>query len=514
MPTSLQSTLAQLQAEVLEIEPELKPSFLRLSQGLQQLSLAKAQAEQRAARLQTLLERSMTLVGAEGAGLVADEVLDVMVALTGAQRGFVGLVDGRGDWRFLAAREMAEADIHDPDGQVSTGIIAAALAGEEAVLVDDALSGDFAERGSVQRLGLRSVACLPIRQGARPLGFVYVDNPESTHLFDRAALDALGGWLPLVADHLARALQEAEEAPFPGFVTRSTALLAELRELARLARFDVPVLLTGPTGTGKSALARAIHQRSRRADGPFIHVNCSALPEGLVEGELFGAEAGAYTGARSRRVGHFEAANGGTLFLDELDTMPISAQVKLLVALQERQVTRLGGRAPIQLDLRVLAATNAVPRQAIAEGRLREDLFFRLAKVEQRLPPLVERPEDIPALARHLLQRARETYGLPELRLSGAALDQLCAHPWPGNVRELENALDRAALLAGERGLIDSLRLSTQEDAAPRRLSVGREEFLQAYAAADERASETARRLGVSRRSVFRLKKKYLDDDG
>ena len=295
-------------------------------------------------------------------------------------------------------------------------------------------------------------------------------------------------------------------------VTRSESLRAELSQLARLARFDVPVLITGPTGTGKSLLAGALHARSHRARGPFVHINCSALPDTLLEGELFGAEAGAYTGAQRRREGKFEAAAGGTLFLDEIDTMPISGQVKLLVALQERKISRLGSNRPIDIDCRIIAATNARPRQAITEGRLREDLYFRLAKIEIHLPPLGERAEDIPLLARHILARTCERYQLPLPRISQAALDQLCAYPWPGNVRELENALDRAALLAADSGVIKEIRLTATPEAPTRRMTVGRDEFLHAYERANGNTSDVARLLSVTRRSVFRLKLRFLDE--
>jgi two-component system C4-dicarboxylate transport response regulator DctD len=392
-------------------------------------------------------------------------------------------------------------------------VIGEALGTGRTVLADDAQEA-WANRGSVQRLGLRSVACLPILHGERRLGFVYLDHRQARARFDREGLDALESWMRLVGQQLQQAAEQAEEDPFPGFVTRSPGLLAELRELARLARYDLPVLITGATGTGKSRLAMALHQRSRRARGPMVHLNCSAVPEGLIEGELFGSEAGAYTGAQRRRIGRFEAAAGGTLFLDEIDTMPISAQVKLLVALQERVITRLGSNEPIKLDVRVVAATNADPQKAIAAGRLREDLYFRLAGAKVHLPPLSERPEDIPLLTQHILQATIARHGLQPLRLSRRAAERISAYPWPGNVRELEHVLDRAALLAEEDGVIDELRLGAVEEGEPRRLTVGRSEFLAAWASHQGAISDVAATLGVTRRTIFRLKNKYLDAPG
>jgi DNA-binding NtrC family response regulator len=508
--TPLRELLAQIEAAAVALDPALRIEFVRVRQQLDGLDREGERMRAQVERHQILLDRTLGVVTAQGAVLVASEVLDVMIAVTGAQRGFVGLVQPQGGWRLLEARAMTEEDIDAPTSEVSTGVIARALESGAPVVAEDALT-DWAERGSVQRLGLRSVACLPIRQNGRALGFVYLDHTEAAGRFDEGALAVLDAWLPMVADQLARTMDVAGEDPFPGFVTRSPRLLAELTQLARLAQFDVPVLITGPTGTGKSKLAAALHRRSRRARGPFVHLNCSAVPEALLEGELFGSEAGAYTGSRGRRIGRFEAASGGTLFLDEIDTMPISGQVKLLVALQERTVTRLGSNDAIRLDVRLIAATNADPQRAISEGRLREDLYFRLAGVTLHVPPLKERPEDVPPLIQHILAATVARYGLPPLRLSRRALDRLCGHSWPGNVRELENVLDRAALLAGDRGVIDDVLPLGTDVAEPRRLSVSRQEFLAAWAAANGAAPEVANRLGVAKRSVFRLKAKYLD---
>ncbi len=513
MPLELHAEIRALAAQVLDLDPDLRRPLLHLERRALDLERSLAETTQDLQRHQQLLERALQLNATEGAAPIAAEVLDVMISQSGAERGFVGVVDPRGGWRFLAARALHERDILDPASEVSTTVIDRALHTGVAVLSEDAQDEAWSGQGSVQRLGLRSVACLPIARGPRVLGFVYVDNRDGPHVFDEAVLRTLERWLPMVTEHLARALGDEEVHPFPEFTTRSPTFLDELTELARLARFDVSVLVTGQTGTGKSRLAKAIHARSRRADGPFVHLNCSAIPEALFESEFFGAEAGAYTGALRQHIGRFESAQGGTLFLDELDTMPHSGQVKLLVALQEKQITRLGSAEPVRLDVRIVAATNADPEQAIADGRLRQDLFFRLAKVQVHLPPLAERKEDLPALVQDILARAREQYELPALRIGASALDQLYRHHWPGNVRELENVLDRAALLAGVDGLINHLRIPGTETRAPRRLSVGSDEFHEAYEASGNNASDTARRLGVSKRSVFRMKKKFLADD-
>jgi DNA-binding NtrC family response regulator len=224
---------------------------------------------------------------------------------------------------------------------------------------------------------------------------------------------------------------------------RSRALVPLIE---RVAPSDASILIRGETGTGKELVARFIHERSARADRPFVAVNCGAFSESLIESELFGHEKGAFTGAASTRAGWFEAANGGTLFLDEVGDLPMSLQVKLLRVLQEREVTRIGARSAIPLDLRLIAATNVDLPRAVAAGRFREDLFFRLEVISIPLLPLRERRADILPLARHFLEIYGAKIRAKHLDLSAAAEEALFSYAWPGNIRELENAIHRATL--------------------------------------------------------------------
>src|SRR5213594_4023957 len=227
----------------------------------------------------------------------------------------------------------------------------------------------------------------------------------------------------------------------------SSPKMLEARQILReAARVDVTVLVTGETGTGKELIARAVHHFSSRRAGPFVAVNCAALPRELLESELFGHERGAFTGALVRKVGKFELANGGTILLDEIGDMELGLQAKLLRVLQEYEVDRVGGSAPVPVDVRVVATTNRRLRELVDRGRFREDLYYRLTVIPLVLPPLRERPGDIDLLADHFLERFS---GGRALRLARAARETLKARPWPGNVRELENTLERAALLAG-----------------------------------------------------------------
>ena len=266
--------------------------------------------------------------------------------------------------------------------------------------------------------------------------------------------------------------------------------LARVREtVRRAAGSTATVLVRGESGTGKELVAHAIHELSDRRNGPFVAVNCAAVPETLLESELFGHERGAFTGAESRRIGRFEQADGGTLFLDEIGEMLPGLQVRLLRALQERSFERLGGTAPVRVDIRVVAATNRDLAAAIAAGRFREDLYYRLAVVDILLPPLRERREDVLPTAQHLLARLRP--GEPP-RLSPEAASALALHDWPGNVRELANVLERALLFAGHGEL------------RPEHLPPGLRELGEPAAADGAAGDATGVRPGVSLEAVER----------
>lgn len=242
-----------------------------------------------------------------------------------------------------------------------------------------------------------------------------------------------------------RLLTVPSEAAPSGFIAEDPRTLEVLNLATRVAKSSATVLLTGESGVGKEMFARYVHAMSTRASGPFIAINCAAIPENLLEATLFGHERGAFTGAQQSQAGKFEQSNGGTLLLDEISEMPLGLQAKLLRVLQEREVERVGGRKPIPLDLRVLATTNRDLQEMVADGEFREDLFYRLNVFPLDIPPLRDRPRDIVPLARHFVARIAEGR---KRRFSVEAEGLLRAHPWPGNVRELENTVQRALILA------------------------------------------------------------------
>jgi DNA-binding NtrC family response regulator len=252
----------------------------------------------------------------------------------------------------------------------------------------------------------------------------------------------------MLADYMLLKEELAERRGAPRIIGEDPKLRQVSQQLHRAAGTDATVLLQGESGTGKELFARALHVLSPRADGPFVAINCAAIPENLLESELFGHEKGAFTGAAMRKPGRFEIAHRGTLFLDEIGDLPLALQAKILRALEEKRFERVGGNVSLHVDARVVAATNRNLKAGVASHQFREDLYFRLSVFPITIPPLRERPGDIPILAHHFVERFSRDMIKPTLKLSAGALDELLAYPWPGNVRELQNCIERAVILS------------------------------------------------------------------
>ena len=307
----------------------------------------------------------------------------------------------------------------------------------------------------------------------------------------------------------------AARSDLKGLVYESDAMHRVLQLAVQVAPSDAPVLVTGPSGSGKERVAEVVQANSRRRDAAFLRVNVGAIPEELMEAELFGAEAGSYTGQRGSREGVFKAADGGTLFLDEIDSLSPSGQVKLLRVLQSGEIQRLGSTRAERVDVRVLSATNAELPAALADGRFREDLFFRLNVIELAVPPLAERSRDILPLARHFLERqGRDDSAGREVRLAGDAERALLAHDWPGNVRELENRIRRASLVAeGDKVLPAHLGLERQSpppevDLTPNE-SAERDEIVAVLSQEEGVVARAAERLSISRQALYRKMSRF-----
>jgi formate hydrogenlyase transcriptional activator len=362
------------------------------------------------------------------------------------------------------------------------GILGLAFTTREVVFVPDvAAETRWFDPARIQASGLRSVFTVPLVYKGAPLGVLGLDSPRfsatraptakdiqrlealaaqaavavtNARLFDasekdRRRLRALLQERQRLRHHVSHLTEQVLAAgAFGEILAESAGFKNVLEQAALVAPGDTTTLLLGETGTGKELLARFIHERSARAKGPFVAVNCAALPEALVESELFGHERGAFTGAIARKAGKFEIADRGTLFLDEIGDLPAEAQAKLLRVLQDGIVQRVGGTSAVRVDVRVIAATNQDIEGAMSSHRFRSDLYYRLSVFPIRIPPLRERREDVPILARHFLRRAAVRLRRPVTDLTGQALDRLLHYHWPGNVRELQNVIERAVILS------------------------------------------------------------------
>ncbi len=419
---------------------------------------------------------------------------------------------------------MKREAVAEVGGAISDSIVRKVLETGRPVIVSDALSdAQFKSSESVLALQLSSVMCAPFSSQGQVQGVLYVGNDRVKNLFDKNQLDVLSifaSQASLILENamLLNALRadkekltaELKDKRFGEIIGACPSMLEVFRKLQKVATTDISVLITGETGTGKELIAREIHRRSNRANGPFVVINCGAIPENLIESELFGHVRGAFTGAVASRPGKFQAANGGTLFLDEIGELPLNLQVKLLRALQERVVFRVGESKPEKVDIRVVAATNRVLEDEIRNGRFREDLYYRLNVVNLFLPPLRERGDDVLIIARALLSKHAEELGSHVQGLTPQALAGIKKSPWPGNIRQLENRIKKALVLCDKTLLTpEDLDLGKEAESLILPLEKAKEEFQRKYVLDvlernNGNRTQTARDLGVDPRTIFR----------
>jgi two-component system NtrC family response regulator len=355
----------------------------------------------------------------------------------------------------------------------------------------------------------RAKAITAVQSGA----YDFIEKPVQLDVL-RVVLQRASYLANLEQEH--RELQKKSgQNDFEGLVGDSAHIQEIFRMVRRVSPSDVPVLITGESGTGKELVARAIHRQSTRQAAPFVPINCGAIPETLLESELFGYEKGAFTGASQQRKGRIESAQGGTLFLDEIGDIPLGLQVKLLRFLQDHEVIRLGAKEAVAVDARILAATNVDLRKAINEGRFREDLYYRLCVVTVAVPALRERASDIPLLARTFLLKFADELKKPLKGFTPQAVDALASHDWPGNVRELENRIKRAVVMAEGRYITPEnleLQIAGPSDSATLKASRDHREkelVRLAMEKADGNVTRAASYLGVSRPTLYQLLARY-----
>ncbi|HET8724203.1 MAG TPA: sigma 54-interacting transcriptional regulator [Anaeromyxobacteraceae bacterium] len=476
-----------------------------------------------AGREDPLVRFSRRLLEAPGLEGMLDALLDALLEVTRAEKGFViEVADGEPVVR--AARNLAPGAAEEAVARVSDSIVQRVLQSRKPLVVADALhDAEWSGSASVVNLRLQSVMCAPLTARGEVFGAIYLGNDTVRNLFDERSLETLTVFASQASLLLQNALllrdlrreneqlREAVESRRYGELVGAGAAMREVyRRIEKVAPTDVTVLVQGETGTGKELVAREIHRRSSRSAGPFVAVNCAAIPEGLLESELFGHVKGAFTGAVASRPGRFQAASGGTLFLDEIGEMPASLQVKLLRAIQERAVQRVGDSRPEPVDIRVVAATNRNLEEEVRAGRFREDLYYRLHVVSIVLPPLRDRGDDVTVLARWFLQRYAEEFASRARGFAPGAVAAMRRARWPGNIRELENRVKKAAVLAdGPLVTAEDLDLRVEGTETTLPLAEAVEAFRDRYIGEvlernGGNRTKTAKDLEVDPRTIFR----------
>ncbi len=465
-------------------------------------------------------------------------MLDEIVEVTQAARGAVLLALGGWPAQGGRAPEIKAARVAGRKPMtgvpvISDSIVERVMSSRQAVVVSDAMSdGEFSASQSVMDFKLTSVLCVPLLVRGELLGAIYLSNENVVNLFSDEAQSVATVFAAEAAVVLRNAIlihelqatnhtltQQMERMTWGNLVGASQRMHELFGRVQKVAATDLSVLIEGETGTGKELVAGEIHRRSPRARGPFVVINCGAIPENLLESELFGHARGAFTGAIGTRDGKFQAAEGGTLFLDEIGEMPLNLQVKLLRVLEDRKVVRVGETHGKEVNIRVLAATNRDLAAEVKSGNFREDLYYRLNVVRLQLPPLRDRGEDVLLLARTFLKRYCQEMHLPSRAFAADALRALRLHRWPGNIRELENRIKKALVFCDTPEItVADLDLQPLQQGRIESLTDAKETFARDYVLKvldinGGNRAQTAKDLGVDVRTIYRYLERDRDDE-
>jgi transcriptional regulator with GAF, ATPase, and Fis domain len=486
---------------------------------------AQARKDRSAADLSTVLKIATKIGGIRDEEGLQWQLLGMLFDIVPAERGAILFFDDVGE----VSRTAAWDRILGPEipVRVSRTLLKRMVAEKTGLLVDNTNQAQFANAVSLQAAGVKSALCAPVLLTDIVKGAIYLDTRSNENPFDDDCLQlvtAVAGLISLAWENVRHLESLREENKYLQseinlnyeLVGEGPRMRAVYELIRRVAGIESTVLIQGESGTGKELVARAIHNSSSRAEGAFIAVNCAAITETLLESELFGHEKGAFTGATSQKKGKIELAHGGTLFLDEIGEFAPALQAKLLRVLQEREFERVGGTRPLKVDIRFLAASNRVLLQAVEAGTFRRDLYHRLNVVTVTLPPLRERPEDIPVLAEHFVAKASRKCRTRPKPISPEARACLLAYDWPGNVRELEHAIERALVLGTtDRILPEDLpaeifeAVAEEQSLSPKYQSVVKEQKKQLIQKALQQCNgsyiEAAKVLGLHPNSLLRL---------
>ncbi len=462
-------------------------------------------------------------------------LVDLAIQHLHAERGVVFLRDRHGDLYPTVARSLYPDELVDAQ-KVALSVVQSAINRKEGILAANAQTDPRFQSESAIHYNILSVLCLPLIHGETLLGALYVDHgklpgafTERDYLFLKSFVDLSSSAVQTAQERenfrlensYLRRIASAEQG-FSEIISNSPKIISILETVELVAASNVSVLIMGESGTGKELIARAIHYKSPRRDKKFITQNCASLPETLLESELFGYKKGSYTGATHDKPGLFEVADGGTLLLDEIGDLSLSSQAKILRALQEGEIRRIGDNQSRKVDVRILSATNKDLQDQIQRGLFREDLFYRLNVVTVKLPPMRDRKEDIPLLARHFLTLFAGRLGRRHVGFERDAVDVLTAYHWPGNVRQLKNEMERLAILLNDGEMVTAHhlseviqqaallssaaggnRLKESLDAIQRKMLL---EALQKYRWNKTRAAED---LGITRRGLIKMIERF-----
>ena len=475
--------------------------------------------------LEQMAEISKNLMKDTAPNRLFKQLLSGVVELTGAEKGFV--IVFKGEERHIASAHNVDPDSIDTQ-HISDSIVNQVIDSLKPIIVSDALVDKrFGNSKSVVDLKLSSVLCVPLIFRSDLLGVIYLGNDSVTDLFNNDDLSLMVIYASMASVVVHNALlmnqlmidNQALRAKLKGaaqgeIIGKSPAMKAIFKVIKRIAPTDLSFMVLGETGTGKELAAREAHKLSDRSSGPFVAINCGAIPENLLESELFGHKKGAFTGATTDKVGKIESANGGTLFLDEIGEMPMNLQVKLLRVLQDRTIERVGDLQTRAIDVRVVSATNKSPKTLIESGLFREDLYYRLNEITITLPPLRDRGNDVELLANYFLHKYSDRYETKSTGFTSQAMKAMKKAKWTGNVRELESKIKRALVLT-DRALINPSDLDLV-DADVRKtlpLAEAQEQFKQEYILRalernNQNKAQTARDLDVDARTIFRCVEK------
>jgi transcriptional regulator with GAF, ATPase, and Fis domain len=480
--------------------------------------------ERLAADLSTVLKIATYIGGIRDEGGLQWQLLGMLFDVVPAQRAAILFFDDAGE----IARSAAWDRVHGPEVpvRVSRTLLKKITAERTGLLLDNIKRSPLGQAASLQSAGVKSALCVPLLLADRVSGVIYLDTRSPENPFDSDHLQlitAVAGLISLAWDRVRHLQKLQEENQYlheeinlnHELVGDSPRMRAVYELIRRVAATDSTVLIQGESGTGKELVARAVHNSSSRADGPFVAVNCAAITETLLESELFGHEKGAFTGAVAQKKGKVELADGGTLFLDEIGEFAVAIQAKLLRVLQEREFERVGGTHPMKIDVRFVAATNRGLLQAVEAGTFRRDLYHRLNVVSLTLPPLRERAEDISLLADYFVAKASRKCRMRPKPISPEAQACLLGYDWPGNVHELEHAMERALVLgSSDRILPEDLpaeifESAPEESGSSNFQSAGKDQKKQVVQKAMQQSGgnyiEAAKLLGIHPNSLLRL---------